>query len=81
MSPSTPAMVHARLAHRIAEVSYQRNVLECTCGATMPAGDGSAWAAHRKGVGLNVPTIGQSIGKRLRATVVASSTTSEEAAT
>lgn len=54
------------IGHRIANISYQGDYLECTCGATMHAEGGVDWAAHRRVLGLTLKSVGQTIGKRLR---------------
>jgi hypothetical protein len=52
--------------HVIAALSYSLDHLECSCGAVMAAAGGLAWRDHRNSVGLTTPTIGQTIGKRVR---------------
>ncbi len=53
-------------AHRIADISYSRDRLVCTCGEVMRADPlARAWDRHRRELGLKVQTIGQTIGRRL----------------
>lgn len=56
------------IGHRIADLSYQENRLDCTCGATMTANE-QDWRDHRRDLGLKVVTVGQSIGRRTKARV------------
>lgn len=46
------------LGHRIAEISYSRDRLECTCGEVMHANarDGD-WNDHRRALGLAVKNV------------------------
>jgi len=54
-----------RLQHRIDDISYQDDRVVCTCGHVTTAQGGEGWASHRRAMGLLVPTVGQTIGKRL----------------
>ena len=38
--------------HRIADISYQEDRLECTCTAVMHAADGADWLIHRSETGM-----------------------------
>jgi len=61
--------------HRIAEVDYQAEAIECTCSAIVTARpDGlvhdrhqplaDAWAAHRREAGLVTPSVGRVMSYR-----------------
>lgn len=52
--------------HRIQEISYRLDRIECTCGEVMRANPRAGeWERHRRAVGAPVATVGQTIGRRL----------------
>lgn len=54
------------LTHRIADLSYREDRLVCTCSAVMTARHATAWADHRRSLGLPAKSISQVIGNRRR---------------
>jgi hypothetical protein len=50
--PSDPSVLRTLREHRIAEITYSGNRLDCSCGATMTADlTTEAWRQHRRDVG------------------------------
>ena len=57
--------------HLISDISYSRNVLDCSCGETMSAwpdlAGATAWNEHRRANGQALRSLGQGV-RRLKGT-------------